>query len=224
MGTFAPLLEAAKFHFHYIDFSRGSLDRLTLDGHDGLVVLGGPMNADEAEKYPHLSFELELITDAIHRELPVLGVCLGAQLIAKTLGSRVYPNRVKEIGWYDLAPTPPGVADSLFAHFRTTEKVFQWHGDTFDIPSKAIHLASSPLCANQAFRYGKNVYGLQFHLEVNEAMILGWLDVPENQKEIACLKGKIDPQKIRNETSTYIKRLKELSRQTVAGFARLFDT
>jgi GMP synthase (glutamine-hydrolysing) len=223
LGTFAPPLEAAAFHFHHIDFSLEPAARPKLNTYDGLVVLGGPMNIDETEKYPYLTFESALIAQAIDRNLPVLGVCLGAQLIAKALGSRVYPNPVKEIGWYDLAPSPWAAVDSLFARFRTTEKVFQWHGDTFEIPREAVRLASSPLCANQAFRYGKNVYGLQFHIEVNEAMIQDWLDVPENQNEMARLGGIFDPQKIRNETPNYIKRLKELSRQTVASFVRLFD-
>lgn len=221
LGTFAPPLEAAAIHFHHIDFSLEPAARPKLNTYDGLVVLGGPMNIDETEKYPYLTFESALIAQAIDRNLPVLGVCLGAQLIAKALGARVYPSQVKEIGWYDLVPTNRAADDPLFAHLRTAEKVFQWHGDTFDIPRDAVPLASSPLCANQAFRYGQNVYALQFHLEVDEAMINRWLDVPENQKEIASLGGEIDPKKIREETPTYIKRLKQLSQQTFAAFVRL---
>ena len=103
-------------------------------------------------------------------DLPVLGICLGAQLLAKTLGARVYPNRVKEIGWYPIELTPAAADDPLFAQ-SGAQTVFQWHGDTFDLPAGAVHLARSPLCENQAFRYGHNAYGLQFHIEMTAAMI-----------------------------------------------------
>ena len=221
LGSLDPLLAAASITFQDVDFSQQPTAHPHLDGHCGLVLLGGPMNVDETEKYPHLSLELELIAEAIQRELPVLGICLGAQLIAKALGAPVYPNPVKEIGWYDLRPTQQASSDRLFAHLTRTEKVFQWHGDTFDIPRDAVHLASSPLCENQAFRYGKNVYGLQFHLEVDPTMIARWLDVPENQNEIASLGGEIDPQQIRHETPAYSKRLRELSQHIFAAFLRL---
>jgi len=221
LGTLDPLLRLTSTHFQYVDFNDEPTARPGLEGYGGLVVLGGPMNVDETDHYPHLSFELELIAKAIDRKLPVFGICLGAQLIAKTLGARVYPNQDKEIGWYDLAPTLRAADDPLFSHLKTTEKVFQWHGDTFEIPRNAVHLASSPLCPNQAFRYDKSVYALQFHLEVDAAMIARWLDVPENQQEIAALGGKIDPQKIRDETPAHIKRLEELSQQTFAPFLRL---
>ena len=120
---------------------------------------------------------MKLIEDAMQRNLPVLGICLGAQLIAKTLGADVYPNKQTEIGWYDLHIAPQATQGSILKSLGQTEKVFQWHGDTFDIPASTVHLAASPLCVNQAFRYGEKVYGLQFHLEVDEAMILRWLKV-----------------------------------------------
>jgi GMP synthase (glutamine-hydrolysing) len=116
---------------------------------------------------------MKLIEEAM-KNLPVLGICLGAQLIAKTLGADVYANKEKEIGWYDVSPTDHAENDPLLMIFQTTEKIFQWHGETFDIPKA---LAISPflsLCANQAFRYDNNVYGFQFHLEVDERMIHRW--------------------------------------------------
>ena len=166
---------------------------------------------------------MKLIESAMRRNLPVLGICLGAQLIAKTLGAAVYPNQEKEIGWYDVSPTGEAEKDPLLAEFQRTEKIFQWHGETFDIPKSTIHLAFSSLCANQAFRYGTNVYGLQFHLEVDELMIHRWLRVAENKKEIIALGGKIDPERIHLETPDHMRRLQQLSERVFGEFIRLFS-
>ena len=179
------------------------------------------MSVYQDHRFPHLTTEMKLIEDAMQRNLPVLGICLGAQLIAKTLGADVYPGKQKEIGWYDLNSTPGTARNSILKPLRETEKVFQWHGDTFDIPAGAIHLAASPLCVNQAFRYGDKVYGLQFHLEVDEAMILRWLKVPENRDEIAKLPGDVTPDHIHAATARHIARLHELSDQTFGEFIAL---
>jgi GMP synthase (glutamine-hydrolysing) len=222
LGTLNPLLKRTGFRIRYVNFARHSEAQPSIDDYHGLVVLGGPMSVHDSEQFPYLLIELNLIEEALRRSLPVLGICLGAQLIAKTLGARVYPNEVKEIGWYDVSPTEEGSRDPLLAHFRGTEKIFQWHGDTFDVPRTASHLAVSELCANQAFRYNGNVYGLQFHLEVDERMIHRWLMVPENRRELAALDGKIDLDRIHMETSAHIRRLKELSDRVFGEFIRLF--
>ena len=106
---------------------------------------------------------------------------------------------------------------------KKTEKIYQWHGETFDIPKSTVHLAFSSLCANQAFRYGANVYGLQFHLEVDELMIHRWLRVAENKKEIVALGGPIDPERIHMETPDHIRRLQQLSEGVFGAFIRLFS-
>jgi GMP synthase (glutamine-hydrolysing) len=221
LGTLNPLLKRAGFRIRYVNFARHPDAQPTLNGYHGLVVLGGPMSVNDTDRFPHLTTELKLIEDAMRRDLPVLGICLGAQLTAKTLGAEVYPSREKEIGWYDVSPTEEAQRDPLLVEFRGTEKIFQWHGDTFDIPRSAAHLASSRLCVNQAFRYGANVYALQFHLEVDEWMIHRWLRVPENRREIACLNG-IDPERIHMETAEYIPRLHQLSDRVFGQFIKLF--
>ncbi len=189
LGTLNPLLRAEGFRIQYVNFGRYPHAQPSLDGYHGLIVLGGPMNVDQVDAHPHLATELRLIQKAIERGMPILGICLGAQLIAKALGARVERSPQAEIGWYDVSPTADGHHDPLFGFFRKTEKLFQWHGDTFEIPSGAAHLAASPACAAQAFRYGSNVYGFQFHLEVDEPLVERWLRIPGYQHELAQLHG-----------------------------------
>ena len=222
LGTLNPLLKRAGFRIRYVNFGRHPDAQPNLDGYAGLIVLGGPMSAYDDHRLPHLAVEMKLIEAALQRNLPVLGICLGAQLIARTLGARVFANHIKEIGWYDVSPSADADLDPLLSKFEESETIFQWHGDTFEIPTRAMHLASSRTCGNQAFRYGANVYGFQFHLEVDEPMILRWLKVPENRHEIASLHGDIDPDEIHTQTAQHIKRLHELSDHVFGQFIKLF--
>jgi GMP synthase (glutamine-hydrolysing) len=222
LGTLNPLLKRSGFRIRYVNFARHPDAQPSLDGYDGLVILGGPMSVNDVDRLPHLNTEMRLIEAALRNNLPVLGICLGAQLIAKTLGAPVYPNQEKEIGWYDVSPTVNAERDPLLAEFQDTEKIFQWHGETFEIPRTSHHLAFSSLCANQAFRYGSNVYGFQFHLEVDEPMIHRWLRVAENRKEITSLGGTIDPECIQRETPEHITRLHQLSERVFGEFINLF--
>jgi GMP synthase (glutamine-hydrolysing) len=224
LGTLNPLLKKSGFRIRYVNFARHPDAQPQLEGYDGLVILGGPMSVNDAGRLPHLTVEMRLIEEALKRNLPVLGICLGAQLIAKTLGAAVYPNEVKEIGWYDVSPTEHARSDPLLAMLSSTEKIFQWHGETFDIPCGTRHLAFSSLCANQAFSYGHNVYGFQFHLEVDAPMIHRWLRVSENRREIAALGSDRSPERIDRETAEHIDRLQELSARVFGEFIALFGS
>lgn len=141
----------------------------------GIIILGGPMNVYEEDRYPFLREEDLFIKEAIQRGKAVLGICLGAQLIAKALGARVIRAPVREIGWYDVSLTKAGSHDPVFTKFPKTFPVFQWHGDTFALPSSGELIATSTPIPHQAFRYGDNVYALQFHLEVTAQMIHQWM-------------------------------------------------
>jgi GMP synthase-like glutamine amidotransferase len=151
----------------------------SLDGADALLVFGGPMNVDEHERFPWLAPETVAIRDAALSGLPVLGVCLGAQLLARALGAPVTRNPEPEVGLLDVELTPAGVADPIFAGWPRRTPVVQWHSDTFALPSGAALLASSPACRHQAFRHGRCAYGLQFHPEVTADMVEEWGAIPE---------------------------------------------
>jgi len=131
---------------------------------DFLIIMGGPMSVNDASIYPWLAAEKAFIREVIALGKPVLGICLGAQLIASTMGAKIYPNSHKEIGWFPIEAVPTNKNDT-FA-FPAFFEVFHWHGETFDLPPSASLLASSTGCKNQAFQLGKNVMGLQFHLEM----------------------------------------------------------
>jgi GMP synthase (glutamine-hydrolysing) len=159
------------------------------NGFTHIVLLGGPMNVYEEDRYPFLKGEDLFIKEAIQRGKNILGICLGAQLIAKALGARVTKSPVREIGWSEVSLTEEGSKDRLFAALPKTFPVFQWHEDTFQIPRWGTLLATSPDVPNQAFRYGGNAYGLQFHLEVTKKMIREWTD--ESGEETTSLRMEI---------------------------------
>jgi GMP synthase-like glutamine amidotransferase len=164
--------------------SRGlSLDVRRLDRGDsipnpdhlaGLVVMGGPMGVYETGKYPFLSEECRLIAELARRNRPVLGVCLGAQLLASALGANVYPGQQAEVGFGSVELTPEGKQDPLFESIEGSVPVFHWHGDTFDLPNGAVLLASSKEYPHQAFRFGSCAYGLQFHIEADSETWSNW--------------------------------------------------
>lgn len=162
LGSIEPWLKAAGCELSATRFFEDT-SLPGLNGLDLLVVMGGPMSVNDEAGHPWLVPEKRFILEAVRSGTAVLGVCLGAQLIASALGARVYRNREKEIGWLTVrASTPPGAAAF---RFPASFEAFHWHGETFDLPAGAVRLASSAGCENQAFQFGRTVLGLQFHLE-----------------------------------------------------------
>jgi GMP synthase-like glutamine amidotransferase len=142
-----------------------------LEQFDMLAIMGGPMNVYEHDQYPWLVAEKAFIRKAIAAGKKIVGVCLGAQLLADVLGGTVTANAHKEIGWHIVKLTPEAIQSKAFSALPHEMTVFHWHGDTFSLPKGAIHLASSDACEHQAFQYGGHVLGLQFHLEYSEESI-----------------------------------------------------
>lgn len=147
-----------------------------LDEFDSLIVMGGPMGVCDLSTYPWLSAEKQFIGEAIRHDKVVLGVCLGAQLIASALGARVYANPEREIGWFPVECTEADAACSFGEIFPTGIEAFHWHGDTFDLPDGAVHLARSAACENQAFSFGQRVLALQFHLETTPTAAMALIE------------------------------------------------
>lgn len=201
LGTLEPVLIEQGYQVQYIDPSVESLRHVGEQDADLLVVLGGPIGAYDEKIYPFLSDELELINKFLLAGKPLLGVCLGAQLIARALGANVYPLGVKEIGFSPLKLSEAGKESPLAA--LSGIPVLHWHGDQFDIPDGAIHLASTDVGQNQAFSFGTQVLGLQFHLEADTSKLERWLVGHANELGQAD----IDPQMLRLEAMAVQKRL-----------------
>lgn len=149
---------------------------------DALLVLGGPMGVYEEKKFPFLTKELHLIEKALETRIPVLGICLGSQLLAKAAGGNVFPGGKKEIGWYSVQLTDDGEKDEIFNGFPKKFMALHWHGDTFTLPKSCVHLAYSSFFSMQAFRAGANAYGFQFHVEVTAPMIKEWTALYKNDR------------------------------------------
>lgn len=156
---------------------------------DAIVAMGGPMGALDDDEHPWLTDEKRLIADAVRSGLPFWGVCLGVQLLAASLGARVYPGPAPEVGVLPVLLTDEALADPVFAGTPRELLSLQWHGDTFDLPDGATRLAGSPAYPNQAFRVGADAYGVQFHLEVSPALAREWADVPAYAESLERVLG-----------------------------------
>jgi GMP synthase-like glutamine amidotransferase len=210
LGLIAPALRDAGISFQYLDLFRNSF--APLPDFSALISMGGPMSAND--DLPFIRRELDLIQETAATGKPVLGICLGAQLIAKALGAKVYRNHSREIGWFPVYWTEAAGRDPLFSGLSRPETLFHWHGETFDLPPGAEWLASSAACRNQAFRFGRGVYALQFHLEVTPAMIADWCEEELNAADVRTVEAPIDP-------DANAARLAELSGLVFGRWTRL---
>jgi GMP synthase-like glutamine amidotransferase len=188
-GLIRTFFEDQGWPVELVDFSNGDVLPNNFDSIAAVVMLGGPMNVYEEEKYTFLKKEDDFITRLLIEEIPFLGVCLGAQLLAKSCQGRVFKSRSEEIGWYTVHMTIEGRQDTLFYGLPTHLTVFQWHGDTFEIPEGGTLLVQGKTCKNQAFKIGQYAYGLQFHIEVTHDMVMEWMQDQDDKADVKKIKN-----------------------------------
>jgi GMP synthase (glutamine-hydrolysing) len=187
-GVYEDVLDERGATIHRVELDEG--DPLPdWRAFDAIVAMGGPMGALDDDEHPWLTDEKRLIADAVGSGLPFWGVCLGVQLLAASLGARVYPGPAPEVGVLPVLLTDEALADPVFAGTPRELLSLQWHGDTFDLPDGATRLAGSPAYPNQAFRVGADAYGVQFHLEVSPALAREWADVPAYAESLERVLG-----------------------------------
>ncbi|MEA5535837.1 glutamine amidotransferase [Crocosphaera sp. XPORK-15E] len=174
LGSLAPVLRAKGYEITYLEAGSNDLSHINPLEPELVIILGGPIGAYDDQDYPFIQDELHLLEQRLKVDAPTLGICLGAQLMARALGAKVYPGNEKEIGWFPIQLTAAGAASSLRYLAQPGETVLHWHGDTFDLPQGATHLASSEKYPNQAFAWGNCGLALQFHPEVTKNGLERW--------------------------------------------------
>ena len=210
LGSFESVLSDHGYSIVYVEAGVGDLQEIDPREPELLIVLGGPIGAYEEAIYAFVLDELEILEERLAADLPTLGVCLGAQLMARALGARVYPGHQKEIGWTPLRLTDAGQRSCLGLLASEKTAVLHWHGDTFDLPSGATRLASTSIYENQAFFWGRRTLALQFHLEVTTKGLERWFI--GHAGEIAATQG-ITITQLRQHTARYGPALERVGRE-----------
>ena len=185
------------------------------DGYQGIVIMGGPASANDAT--PEIEDQLQLVRWSLEHGTPMLGICLGAQLMAKAAGGHILPSPLRELGWYPLSPTPEGSNDPLFRHLSVNQPVFQWHGETFTLPPDATLLASCPQVPNQAFRLGRGQYGLQFHVEIDAALVDSWIEHGSDERRHL---GSAGVARVRGDTTAHVAQANALCRRLIQSWIK----
>ncbi len=221
LGTLHARIRKRGHRIRFHNFQHHPDSAPNVDRYQGLIVLGGPMNVEDQHRHPHLKTELLAIESALRQGKPVLGICLGAQLLAHVLGAPVQRHTQLEIGWYDLMTTQYGQSDPVLGALGERAPVFQWHGCTYALPSGAVQLARTESCEQQAFRFGQNAYGFQFHMEADAAMIERWLRLPAYRDELAAAGIGRDEHSIREATAAMLTRMQALAEVTFNYFLDL---
>ena len=222
-GLFEKILAEEGWELEVLSLFSGTSLPPSLKEFGMTLVLGGPMSANDERGFPFLKKEIPFIRQALKIGHPVLGIGLGAQLMAKALGAAVCQGPFKEIGWYWINQTPLARSDPLFSHLDPYLLVFEWHRDTFDLPSEAEGLAGNRAYPNQAFRFAPLSYGLQFHMEVTEDMIKMWLSDWVREIETSLEAQPLTPEDILTDARIYLERLHSQARVFFAGYLKLLE-
>ncbi len=218
-GLIAEALQSRGYTFETVLTSAGEPAPKDLNQAQGLVIMGGPMGVYEQDRYPFLRDEMSLIECALRESKPILGVCLGSQLLAAALGAEVRKGREKEIGWHPVTLTESTFGDPLLKGLDRTFTAYHWHGDVFEAPEGAVNLASSNLTACQAFRYGKNAYGFLFHMEIVPEILEGMLRTFADELKEEGL----NDDNIRRQAQTYLPTLQAIGKHVFEKWAELLN-
>ena len=194
LGSIADALEGAALAWQYVRTFEGQPVPKDMKGAGGLILMGGPQGVYEEDQYPFIKDEMRLIESALKEDRPVLGVCLGSQLLASALGAKVYKGAHREIGWHQVKLSDDAKSDRLLKGVPDQFTAFHWHGDVFDLPRDSVALASSDLTPNQAFRHRDKAYGFLFHLEVTEGSVHAMVrEFTDEAKHARLRAGILDP-------------------------------
>jgi GMP synthase (glutamine-hydrolysing) len=204
LGLLDPMLRGRGHRIRYVNFARDPDAEPSLARYQALVVLGGPMQVAQSRRYPHLTTECRLIERALLDNKPMLGICLGAQLLAHVEGARVGPSPRPEIGWYTIEPEATTPADPVLSALAEPSPIFQWHHWGFECPAGATPLARHPETGCQAFRAAERAWGFQFHLEVDARLIERWLTLPFYLDDLAGSGLGRRPEEIRRHNADYL--------------------
>ena len=215
-GVLGEALEARGVGAQVVHAYAGEAVPASLDGASGLVVLGGAMGVHEADKYAHLGAELRLVEHALAKDAPVLGICLGSELLAAALGARVFATGRREIGWHEVRLRDAARDDAIFRGTRDTFTALHWHGDAFDLPRGAAPLASSMATEHQAFRHGERAWGILFHLEATLAIVESMATAEELAKV-----GDVDRDALLARTRDEIARVTPIARRVFERWTKL---
>ncbi|MGH7933568.1 MAG: type 1 glutamine amidotransferase [Candidatus Binataceae bacterium] len=216
LGTIADALEDAALAWQYVRVFDGHPIPKTLKGAGGVIVMGGGESVYQLDRYPYLREEMALIESALKEDRPVLGVCLGSQLLAATLGATVRRGESKEIGWYPVTLDDAASDDRLMKGLPTTFVACHWHSDVFDLPAGAVALASSEKTPVQAYRYGAKAYGLLFHAEMTREII----DALASEFGEGLKRVGIDGEAILSQTEAHLPPLAKIGSAIFSRWAR----
>lgn len=218
LGLLGTVLRDAGIPYRTVDVAGGEAPPRDLRGSGGLILLGGDASVCEMDAHPYLRDECALVEEAITHGSPVLGICLGAQLVAHVLGGRVYHGDRREVGWGSVRLTERAKDDPLFMDAPETLDVFHLHGDSYEIPSDAHHLARSDLYEHQAFEWGGVIYGLQFHLEFTDTMVERLMTDPAVRAYVSDAGG--DPDALAADAATRVEAMTAPAREVFERFFR----
>jgi len=215
-GRLLEVLNHLKWDAEVIMMEKSPEVPASINEFDCLVLLGGTVNVDDVKGYPYLENLRRLTSSAIKAGFPVLGLCLGAQMISRAVGGRVYRNQCGEIGWEKVWFTEEGLRDPVLQGFESPLEVFQWHDDMFDVPNGSALLGRSRLCPNQIIRLGKTTYGFQSHLEVTEDIIFDWIESYHVKEESRLGSGGAD--RLARDTREKMSLYNNISRQILLNY------